>query len=415
MNKETATEKALLRAQQKLEVLETMLEDKSRELFYEKEELRKSHRELTTVFNGMLNAIIVTDPLGYIIKTNQATERIFKTKLEDEKLKITDVVNIEEDIINSKVSFKRECVIKKIGSPCFVSASYMFNKNGESRGAVYVLHDLTEHKKLEGQLLQAQKLEAIGRLSAGIAHELNTPMQFVNNNLSFISEEFENVKNALLFFENQVTLDQNLKSQMEKFDLDFLLQEIPNALSESLEGAQKIIEIVRSMKSFSHPGSKEKTLYNLNEALKSTTVIARSEWRDIAEIKFNLKQDLPDCNCLPALINQVFLNIIINATHAIKDQNEALNRDKGEISISTYSKDKNIIVEFQDNGKGIKEENLSKVFDPFFTTKEVGKGTGQGLSFVYRIMYEDHGGSVEISSKESKGTLIRLIFPNNPS
>jgi signal transduction histidine kinase len=200
---------------------------------------------------------------------------------------------------------------------------------------------------------------------------------------------------------------------MEKaksIDLEYIKNEIPLAITQSIEGLERITKIVSAMKEFSHPGVEEKTAININSALDSTINVSRNEWKYYADIVRNYQDQLPDLICYPAELNQAFLNIIVNAAHAIKDSLEFSNEEKGQITITTREGDGVIEVEISDSGSGIPEEIIPKIFDPFFTTKAVGKGTGQGLSITYSAVVQKHGGTIDIGNIPNGGAsfLIRL-------
>jgi len=266
-------------------------------------------------------------------------------------------------------------------------------------------------------------LESIGQLAAGISHEINTPVQYIGDNLNFLKDAFNNL-NGLLFFYNK--LFEEVRSQKVKketvneiinkeknIDLIYLTNEIPNALGQSIEGVERVSKIVKSMRDFSHPGLQEKSLTDINNAIESTITISRNEWKYIADIEKKFDAALPEILCNPSEINQVILNLIINAVHAIE---EAINKNliknnKGKISISTKKIDNFIEIIISDTGTGIPKEIQGKVFEQFFTTKDVGKGTGQGLTIAYTIIVKKHNGKIFFESEEGKGTTFYIRLP----
>jgi PAS domain S-box-containing protein len=306
--------------------------------------------------------------------------------------------------------------------------SRLIQEAGLVTGAVVSFRDITtrkeqekEKKIIEMQLHQAQKLESIGQLAAGIAHEINTPAQYINDNTHFLNSGVSDLFAYIALLEKTISeipsqdnqFIQNRNILMEKaksIDLEYMKNEIPLAITQSIEGLERITKIVSAMKEFSHPGVEEKTAININSALDSTINVSRNEWKYYADIVRNYQDQLPDLICYPAELNQAFLNIIVNAAHAIKDSLEFSNEEKGQITISTREGDGVIEVEISDSGSGIPEEIIPKIFDPFFTTKAVGKGTGQGLSITYSAVVQKHGGTIDIGNIPNGGAsfLIRL-------
>ncbi|MGL1935077.1 MAG: ATP-binding protein [Fibrobacterales bacterium] len=281
-----------------------------------------------------------------------------------------------------------------------------------------------DKKQLESQLLQAQKMESIGTLAAGVAHEINTPIQFIGDNTLFIKDSIYNVFLLLKEHENTIkeltqlypdneTISQfkeHLEQTAEEIDIDFLKEEMPTALTQSMEGVSRVTNIVKAMKDFSHSGTDNMALESINSAIESTIIIAKNEWKYCADLETNLSENIPLAMCYIGEIKQVFLNLIINASHAIIEQFKGT-REKGLITISTSATDTHIVIVITDNGSGIPEDIQDKVFDPFFTTKEVGVGTGQGLSMAYQTMKKKHKGSISLNSIQGEGTTFTLELP----
>jgi signal transduction histidine kinase len=258
------------------------------------------------------------------------------------------------------------------------------------------------------ELLQAQKLEAIGQLAAGIAHEINTPTQYVGDNLRFLKESFGELDSLLA---QLVELGGEPASHLlGEADFDYLKEEIPRALNQSLEGVDRVAKIVRAMKEFSHP-AREKTATDLNRAIQSTVTVASNEWKYVAEIELDLDAQLPAVHCSPAEFNQVVLNMIVNAAHAITDVVGDGGKGKGKITVRTRSDGEWAIVEIKDSGSGMPPHIQQRIFDPFFTTKEVGKGTGQGLAIAHNVIVDKHGGTIKVSSTPGAGTTFTIRLP----
>jgi signal transduction histidine kinase len=278
-----------------------------------------------------------------------------------------------------------------------------------------------EARQLETELRQSQKLESVGQLAAGIAHEINTPTQYVTDNMHFLRDAFQEVLGAVegykLELESRARVEdgpgQALAGASVKIDLEFFRTEIPRALGESLEGLSRVSTIVKAMKSFSHPSS-EMTPGNLNAAIESTTTVARSEWKYVADLELDLAPDLPAVPCLLSEFNQVVLNMLVNAAHAIAARPAAPGESsapKGKIRISTRLAGNQAEIRISDTGTGIPPHVLPRIFDPFFTTKEVGKGTGQGLAIAHNVIVRKHSRSIDVETTPGVGTTFVVRLP----
>jgi two-component system, NtrC family, sensor kinase len=279
-----------------------------------------------------------------------------------------------------------------------------------------------EQEKLNILLLQAQKLESVGRLAAGIAHEINTPIQFICTNINFLNDAFHEVSQAItsltelveLIKKGPVTEAQIKKNDemVDHLDWDYLKEEIPRAIDQSIEGIQRVTSIVQAMKEFSHPGSKQKVNADLNRIIETTITISRNEWKYVATLETDLDPELLSVPCLVDEMGQVFLNMLINAAHAI--ENELGNNPegkKGRICISTKQYDQYVEIRISDTGCGIPASIQSKVFDPFFTTKEVGKGTGQGLTIAHDVITGKHNGTLGFETEPGAGSTFIIRLP----
>lgn len=280
--------------------------------------------------------------------------------------------------------------------------------------------DITDHLLLEHDLAQAQKLESIGQLAAGIAHEINTPTQFVGDNVRFLSDSYTNLLAVLDQYRKLVAavkigacapdLIEACDTAVAQADLDYVVGEIPKAIVQSAEGVERIANIVRAMKDFAHPGSDEMSCIELNEAIKSTVTVSRNEWKYVADMTTDLAPDLPLVPCLVGQINQVILNLIVNAAHAIGDVVRGTGQ-KGLITISTRHVGEWVEIRVADTGTGIPENIRHRIFDPFFTTKEVGRGTGQGLAIARSVVVDKHRGTIAFDSQVGKGTTFIVRLP----
>jgi len=302
-----------------------------------------------------------------------------------------------------------------------LSLTLMQSASGEAAGILLLGANITKRKLMQSQLAQAQKLESIGQLAAGIAHEINTPIQYIGDNMLFLQESFHDLSTLL---EHYAALYQmcrdgapmasvlgQIETTTAAIDVAYLTAEIPTAIQQSLEGVERVATIVRAMKEFSHPGTKEKVSVDLNKAIESTITVARNEWKYVAQMVTDLAPDLPLVPCVPGELNQVILNILVNAAHALGDGGGDGAPEKGTITVSTRQGGDGVEIRIADTGPGIPEAIRDKIFDPFFTTKEVGKGTGQGLAIAHTVVVEQHGGQLTFETAEGEGTTFIIRLP----
>ncbi len=312
---------------------------------------------------------------------------------------------------------------------CLMVATPFYNGTGELKGIIEDFRDITaqkeaekEQQQLQSQLLHAQKLESVGQLAAGIAHEINTPTQYVGTNIDFLEDGFKDIATLMGAYQRLLVAEkdhsvtpvliQEVEETLEAADWDYLAQEFPLAIAQSKDGVHRISTIVRAMKEFSHPGSKEKIPLSLNDLINTTLIVSRNEWKYLADMETDFADDLPQVPCLSDEMGQVFLNLLVNAAHAIATQlGENPNGEKGCITISTRQVAGQVEVRLQDTGCGIPGDILSKVFDPFFTTKEVGKGTGQGLAIARDVVVTKHGGTLNVESEPGQGATFIIRLP----
>jgi len=382
--------------------------------------------------------IIVISQKGLLEEFNSAAELVFGYQAgqvigHNVKILMPDEYAVKHDgYLQSYLQTREAKVIgvgrevqgkRKDGSlfPMHLSVSEISTVGGLTRFAG-IVRDLTSQKLLESELSKAHKMEAIGQLAAGIAHEINTPAQFIGDNLRFLTDAFKELS-ELVALSQQLVEQHNsahetsfvveaIQKKIESSDLQYLLEDIPESLRESTEGMSRISEIVKAMKEFSHPGGKSKESIDLEKMIESTLIVARNEWKYLADVKTDFAEGLPMVECLPGEISQAVLNVIVNAAHAIESkQAEQGSSDKGVIRIKTFQEGQYCVIEISDTGCGISQKHLNKVFDPFFTTKEVGRGTGQGLSMVYATITDKHNGKIEVDSTPGVGTTMSIKLP----
>lgn len=414
--------------------------------------LRESEERFRTIANTATDAIIMIDYRGNVSYWNPAAETIFGYSYDEIIGENLHNILVPDRFIDAhKKAFPEFAKtgkggaigkslevagIRKDGSEFLIDLSLSSIQIEGKWHAVGIIRDISGRKRFEVQLMHAQKMESIGTLAAGIAHEINTPTQFVGNNIRFLEDSFEDLSKIIsmcgeLIEENKRTGSNNDKlnavsKAMEDADYEFLIEEIPKAIEQSKRGIQNVSRIVSAMRSFAHPGTEEKNLTDIHKAIESTITISRNEWKYVADLETDFDPALSVVPCYVGEFNQVILNLIVNAAHAI---GQAINEKKtesglvddiggskkvdlrGKIKITTKKKTDYAEIRITDTGCGISEEIRDRLFDPFFTTKDVGKGTGQGLTLSYNVIVEKHGGEITFESEMGVGTTFVLRLP----
>ncbi len=269
---------------------------------------------------------------------------------------------------------------------------------------------ITRLEDAKRQLLYSEKMASIGQLAAGVAHEINNPVGFVQSNINTLAGYVEDLFALTDLLEEVATglpddspLGRKIRESCERYDLEFLREDVPKLLSESRDGVSRVRKIVQDLRDFSHPDEGKFAWIDLNPGIVSTLNIVNNELKYKAEVITELGE-LPMIEANQNQLNQVFLNLLVNAAHAIKE--------KGVINVATrhLPESGEVCISIADTGAGIPPENLKRIFDPFFTTKPVGKGTGLGLSLSYGIVQKHHG-RIEVDSQERAGTLFQVFLP----
>jgi two-component system NtrC family sensor kinase len=410
------------------------------ELLNNTEELLLKHSELNAMFSlvnsgkrewedtmdSIPEMVLMCDPSGAITRCNRAVTSFtgfsYDRILGLDCLKLFVQAGLEIiscDDISGQMTYAG-------GSRHF---ELLFNElkqigTNEVRGSVVTIHETTEFLRMnenlqktsaelqqaQGQAFQQEKMASIGQLAAGVAHEINNPMGFISSNLTTMGKYMRRLKEfettlieAVLKKGDQETVELLNKVRRE-MKIDFILNDLQTLLEESRDGAERVRCIVQDLKSFSHEDEAQCKPFSINECLDSTLNMARNEIKYVADVELDYDPALPLLNCYPQKLNQVFMNLLVNAAHAIEGH--------GIIRVRTFREGGDIVVCISDTGRGIAPENLTRIFEPFFTTKEVGKGTGLGLSISYDII-KKHGGEMSVASKIGAGTSFIIRLPLN--
>jgi len=397
-------------------------------------ELEEAHHESESHLAAIASLLIGLDPGGTITRWNQTAAAVFGIEsdaaigqsLEHLPIAWTDRERLRHFLgTDDSENGKRVevCFSDAAGSRRLLAfTAYRVTKYEQHGGLLLLGREITEQRALEIHHQQARKLEAIGQLAAGVAHEINTPMQYIGDNLAYLKSTFERlngfVEPCVRLIEagsdSQVVpkLVAEVGSQMTHTRWKLVSAQIEEALNDSTEGVQHVSRIVRALKEFSHPDGTESTPVDLNRALETTVTIAKSEWKYVATVDLDLDPSLRFVRALAGDLNQVFLNLIVNSAQAIETHFQG--RHCGRISISTQRRGEFARIAISDNGGGIPPSVRDRVFDPFFTTKDIGKGTGQGLALAHSVIVAKHQGRIWFEVDEGIGTTFLIEIPLNP-
>ena len=411
----------LARAEQRIAILEGMLEDRTREAFFAAAQLKAASESLTELFRAVPGAIIVIADDGLVEAVNEETLRMLGYA-EGELIGAKQAVifggsPIPHESTKGTVRRSERTLMTKSAHriPVLLSATVM--DTGQHRALVCVAVDLTERKKLEAELLHAHKLESIGRLAAGVAHEINTPIQFISDSVRFACDAVRDLAPVYRRYREVREFAHSGPEFLEQLrqldiveanaDVAFLFEQLPAALGRAMEGLQQVASIVRATKDFAYPTTRERRMANINKALQSTLTIGKQEYASTADIDLDLGE-LPLVPCHIGELNQVFLNLLINAAHAIQDRKRG---GRGRIRVRTSVESSSVLIEIADDGDGIPEVIQHSIFDPFFTTKDVGRGSGQGLAIARSVVVERHGGTLDFVTSPEHGTQFFVRIP----
>jgi PAS domain S-box-containing protein len=414
-------------------LVEHSIQVASREMQELSAKVTKEHEKLAGVFRVAPVGLAVADQAGRIVDFNQALEVIVGHSARDAIGRcLWDFMPAEDgeatqaaywDLIAGRMSTNQgqRRLITKDGR--VVSADLRLtglqDDGGNTQLVIVSVEDVTGKSQLEVELRHSQKLESVGRLAAGIAHEINTPIQFVGDNVNFLSGSFDQLLVLCDRYraacekaaENPLTAEDlaGLRREEELADLDYIRTNGATSIASTIDGVSRVAKIVQSMKAFAHPDRGERATADLNAALQNTLTVATNELKYVATVETDFGS-IPAIPCLVSDLNQVFLNLLVNAAHAIGDV-VGKTGHRGVIRVRTYQEGSVVVIAISDTGTGIPEAVRGRIFDPFFTTKEVGKGTGQGLALARAVVVEQHGGALTFETEMGKGTTFFVRIP----
>jgi PAS domain S-box-containing protein len=395
--------------------------------------LSEERDKLKNIFRSAPVPIATLDPEGRLIDVNCALEALFGYTREELVGRRYLEFLADEDVAASRQEYAelvegtrqmnqtQRRMIHKSGRSLLVNVGVtsVRGPEGKVQLVIVTVEDITERTRLEIELRHSQKLESVGRLASGIAHEINTPIQFVGDNVDFLSSSFEQLLALCACYQaacaraigggvsaEDIAL---IKREEEAADVEYLRANIPTSIASTIDGVKRVARIVQSMKAFAHPDRNEKEPADLNLALRNTLTVATNELKYVATVATELG-DLPLVPCFLSDLNQVFLNLFVNAAHAIGDV-VARTGKRGVIKVRTYLEEAAVVIAISDTGTGIPPHVQGRIFDPFFTTKEVGKGTGQGLALARSVIVDEHRGTLTFTTEMGKGTTFFIRIP----
>ena len=401
-------------------------------VLHQTERLQEVERDADHLIAVLPSLLIALDEFGCVTRINGVAEQILSVSAAESmgrpflKLPIpwVDVQPLREALAEDAGGVSRllECRIQhpREGLRMIEFSLQPLHPGRSSQARLITGNDVTVQRLAQSQLEQSRKMESIGQLAAGVAHEINTPMQYISDNVRYVASAFDHFQpllDSLLRAWDEGSgdasrpglPDPSLAAPPKK--LRGLLKQIPGALADCIEGVENVSRIIAAMKEFSHPGSDEASAVDLHHALNSTITVARNEWKYVADVTTDFAPGELHVIGLAAELNQAFLNIIVNAAHAIGGRIARGEMERGAIHIATRRDGDSIEVHIADNGGGIPAAIQHRVFEPFFTTKPVGKGTGQGLAIAFDVIQRKHGGRVSFEVVEGEGTTFILSIP----
>jgi PAS domain S-box-containing protein len=393
--------------------------DRATDLDRSRENLRRAHERATAMFESAPTGMAQLNPTGHILAVNTALTDFAATPatrmigasiaefVDPDDLPLvmnllTDTLHDHDGAHNAEI----RC-IHPDGNPRFADlVASPIHGSDDTDAIIVVIADRTHARRLEMELRHSQKLEGLGRLAAGVAHEINTPIQFIGDNVNFLGDTTTRLLDAYHTATRPDTNHDVLVALDAELEIDYLTNEIPEAVRQTIDGVHRVATIVQALKSFAHPSTPHHQPSNLNQSLTDTLTIARNQLTHIAEIHTTLG-DLPPVVCSIGDLNQVFLNLLLNAAYAVADTPHAT------ITITSRTDNNDAVINITDNGTGIPPELQEKIFEPFFTTKPIGQGTGQGLALARTLIVDRHHGTITCTSTPGAGTTFTIRLPIN--
>jgi len=390
------------------------------------------HAENEKILSSISSIFIAVDANGIIFQWNKTAEDFFSLPIKEVEKKIFIKVlekyiysNVLHEIIEKGLKqdgfsqvLELNVDLKSIGKGIRVlnaNISPIRDSSGRHLGFLFLAEDITNRREEEILGNLSRKLESLGQMASSIAHEIKTPLQYIGHNAAFVSDSFTEVAKFYKMINDSIIqqevsvgdeISEKIEDFINKYDLEYIMTEIPTAAGQIIGGVNRVSKIIQAMNEFSHPGRGFKEKADINLLLQTTLVMVQSKIKKNADIHLELSEELPPIHCFASELNQVFINLLINAADAIIETGKW-----GVIGISTSVEDDEILITISDTGCGIPEENKDNIFTPFFTTKEIGKGTGQGLSLAHNVIFEKHKGKLSFSSQLGKGTTFYIRLP----
>lgn len=412
------------RAKAKIKLLEQLTEEKTRTLYMAQEELKTKNDFMTSLLGSMRSAVIVTDDDGEITEVHGATESMTDLTADDlVSRNALDLLTFENDVVPAEpaelVGPTQHAQITTADGPMPVLVTVSPLSHVGLASYVVLATDMSEQRRLEIELRHAQKLESVGQLAAGVAHEINTPIQFIGDSINFIGEAvvdslemigaYRELRDQIASENTHAETIEKLEELEEELDIEFVEEEAPRSIERTRDGIRRVAEIVAAMKQFSHPGGSDLAPTDLNAIIANTLVVAKNEYKYVAEVT-NEPGAIPEVMANPGDIGQVMLNLIVNAAHAITDR-VGNSGELGHITITTAVDGDGVATTITDTGGGVPQDIRDRIFDPFFTTKEPGKGTGQGLAIARSMVVERHGGRLDLEVEDGVGSTFTIWLP----
>ncbi|MDR3435237.1 ATP-binding protein [Telmatospirillum sp.] len=399
------------------------------------EALRESQDRIQAITESLFEGVLVTDIDGFVAFSNHSADRllgnetipriagryvdsVFGLRAGGKVLRFAD--GPLKKVVETGRAWRDDDAVFEMHDGRSLVVAYACSPLIEDelrKGIIISFRDIQNLKRAQQDALQASKLASVGQLAAGIAHEINTPIQYIGDNLRFLGDALQTMLEMIEHYRGFIEKHGQGDAQSDRSDIDqafiesdmdYFLAEMPQAIAQSLDGVGQVARIVLAMKEFSHPGEREKSAVDLNKAIENTLAVSRNEWKHVAEISLDLAEDLPAVHCLPGEINQVLLNLVVNAAQAIQSKGM---KDKGLISVKTLRRGRCVYIAVTDDGIGMPESVRDRIFDPFFTTKAVGKGTGQGLAICRDVIVTKHSGAISVETEEGVGTTFTISLP----